>query len=132
MGHEIYMVDPRLPIDNEKREAINRALRDDPRLKPVPFIFEFLGGKFDIRVVARYVITSDRLATRGIVEHAVAQSFHRFVSTIIPGLNNPLSYTVEQAQRICELERSLRITPHDAKYSIRFLNPLTRHMSLRQ
>lgn len=126
------MVDPRMPIDRMAMAGINKALREDPSLKPVPFIQAYLNSGFDLQTIARFIITPERLATRDKVENSVALSLNRFVRTIIPGLNNPLWYDKEQAQKICDLNQSLRYTPHKTDYSIEFDNPFNRHMTLRQ
>lgn len=132
MGQEIYMIDPRFPINVQMQKAINKALMEDPSLKPVPFIVDFLNRSFDFQTIARFIITSERLATRDLVEQAVARSLYRFVRTIIPGLDNPLWYNEEQAQRICDLEQSLKSTPYGTQYSVSYNNPFSKHMSLRQ
>jgi hypothetical protein len=126
------MVDPRMPIDRLAMAGINKALREDPSLKPVSFIQAYLNSGFDLQTIARFIITPERLATRDKVENSVAQSLNRFVSTIIPGLDNPLWYDKEQAQKICDLRESLSYKPRYSEFNQQYENPFSTHMSLRQ
>jgi hypothetical protein len=106
-------------------------LREDPKIKPVQFIADFLHAGFDLHTIARFLITPERLATRDKVEKAVAKSLHRFVKTVIPELENPFWYTAEQAQKICNLKENLRSHQKYSEYSREYENPFNRHMSLR-